>query len=275
TTLDEPWNYTKFRQKPILVLESGIFFPINIKFLHDQVFSELYFKIRHAYPAGDTQIFSFYGRCFEKYIEMMVKEASTVSPLNYIFIPEFSFGKNKSPDVMLRLGNKLLAVEAKAQRVMMNSLFGLKEAIDKDIKRMVIDPLCQIHDCLMELKEIDHRILEGIDEIYLMSVTLGEFPTLLPFERNIHETLKLYFKIPIKAYYHVDIEEFEMIAELISRRRPIFRHLDNKTQLMPDLPFNNYLLRSHLKPRRLDFINNKFDMHVDQIIKTIFDEPVD
>src|SRR5690606_38085076 len=68
-TIDQPWNYTMFRQKPILKLANGNFLPINIQFLNEKVFSELYFKIREAFPDDSTQIISFYGKCFEKYVE--------------------------------------------------------------------------------------------------------------------------------------------------------------------------------------------------------------
>ncbi|MGO4271241.1 hypothetical protein AB4Z22_15575, partial [Paenibacillus sp. TAF58] len=146
-TLHETWNYTKFRQKPILKLENGAFFPINIKYLHEQVFDELYFKIRQAFPERDTQIFSFYGRCFEKYIEILAEEAISNSPLPYVLTKEFSFGSNKSPDVMIKLGNKLLAVEAKAKRLSMDAFIsGSKDAIEKDTSRMVIEPILQLHN---------------------------------------------------------------------------------------------------------------------------------
>ncbi|NOU72533.1 hypothetical protein GC098_14035 [Paenibacillus sp. LMG 31458] len=275
-TLDETWNYTKFRQKPILKLENGTFFPINIKYLYEQVFDELYFKIRQAYPGSSTQIFSFYGRCFEKYIEILAQEAIDSSPLPYTMIKEFSFGSNKSPDVMIRLGSKLLAVEAKAKRLSMDAFIsGSKEAIEKDTHRLVIDPILQLHNCVKELKERGHEALHGIDEIYLMSATLGEFPTLSPFEEDIRLSVEKGFELPIKAYYHVDIEEFEMFVEIISRKnaKPLFKYLDNKKKHSNHLPFKNFLISSSLKPKRLRYIAKKFKKHIDEISGIIFNNP--
>ncbi|WP_197477126.1 hypothetical protein [Paenibacillus glucanolyticus] len=65
----------------------------------------------------------------------------------------------------------------------MNSMFVSKESIENDTARMVIQPLTQLHDRLKELKEMNHDILQGVDEIYLMAVTLGEFPTSTPLRR--------------------------------------------------------------------------------------------
>lgn len=275
-TLHEPWNYTKFRQKPFLKLENGAFFPINIKYLYEQVFDELYFKIRQSFPGNSTQIFSFYGRCFEIYIEILAQKAIDSSPLPYRLIKEFSFGSKKSPDVMIRLGNKLLAVEAKAKRLSMDAfILGSKDAIEKDTDRMVIEPIVQLHNRLKELKEIDHEALHGINEIYLLSVTLGGFPTLTPFEEDIRLSVEKSFEIPIKAYYHADIEEFEMLSEIISRKnaKPIFQYLDNKKKYADNVPLKNFLFSSHLKPRRLKYIAEKFNRHIDEISGIIFNEP--
>lgn len=63
-----------------------------------------------------------------------------------------------------------------------------------------------------------------------------------------------------------------MLTELISQWKSIFRHLDNKTQLMPDLPLKNFLLRSNLRLRSLDYSVEKFGKHLDEILNIIFDK---
>ncbi|MGO4540361.1 hypothetical protein [Paenibacillus sp. 2TAB19] len=268
STLNEPWNYTLFRQRPILTLTDGSFMPISLVFLFETVFSELYFKIRHSFPSENTQVISFFGRCFERYIETIATQAVNLSTLPYEYIKEFHFGKRRSPDAMIRLGNKLLVIEAKVRRLSMDSLINpTKESIDKDINRMVITPLKQLHNCLMELKNIDHPVLKGVDEIHLMSVTYGAFPSLPPFEEEINNSLIEHFEIPVRGHYHLDIEEFELLAELMSRRNaaPVFKYLDNKTRLMKNMSFKNFLFSSNLRPRIFGPIKHKLDIILNEI----------
>ncbi|MGO4275155.1 hypothetical protein AB4Z22_35875, partial [Paenibacillus sp. TAF58] len=132
-----------------------------------------------------------------------------------------------------------------------------------------------LHNRIKELKERGHEALQGIDEIYLMSVTFGEFPTLTPFEEEIRLIVEKSFEIPIKAYYHVDIEEFEMFAEIFSRKsaKPLFKYLDNKKKHSNHLPFKNFLFSSSLKPKRLGYIAKKFKKHIDEISGIIFNDP--
>ncbi|MEF2247947.1 hypothetical protein [Paenibacillus sp. IITD108] len=268
STIHEPWNYTIFRQKPILSLNNGSFMPINFMFLCETVFSELYFKIRHAYPNENTQILSFFGRCFERYVESIAIQAVNISNLPYEYIKEFQFGGKRSPDAMIRLGNKLLIIEAKVRRLSMDSLINpSQQVIDKDINRMVVTPLKQLHNCLLELKKIGHPVLDDVDDIYLMSVTYGSFPSLPPFEEEIDNNLQSHFKIPIKGHYHLDIEEFELLAEVMSRKhaKPVFKYLDNKKKLMSKMSFKNFLFSSNLRPRIFGPIKEKLDETLNEI----------
>ncbi|MGI8383184.1 hypothetical protein [Robertmurraya sp. P23] len=275
-TLKEPWEFTKFRQKPLLKLNDGRFLPISVDLLHEQIFNELYFKIRHAFPGKSTQVISFFGRCFEKYMEVITEFAVKESTLDYKFIPEFSYGlKNskRSPDIIIKLGNKLLAIEAKVHRLKMDSIIGnSNDAIDTDIHRMAISPINQLSKRVKELIDINHPVIDGADEIYLMSVTFGDFPTLPPFEKEIKEKVEKNFSIPVKGHYHLNIEEYEILCELLSRKNasPIFKYLDN--YLKVDLPFKNFVLKSHLHPKRLKYIKEKFDQQTYELTHFLFEE---
>lgn len=264
SSLNEPWNYSLFRRKPLLLLDNGNYYPVSTKLLDDAIFDQLYFKIRDAFPRNSTQVLSFYGKVFEKYIETLTIEAvKKKNGLNYQLIEEFKFkakhkGEKKSPDVLIRLGDTLFAVEAKAYRLKMDSMFGVKNTIDNDTKRMAVDPIVQLNKRLEQLSSIDHSSIKGVNQIYLMSVTLGQFPSLYPFEEKISESIPKY-NLPIKSRFHLDIEEYEMLMELISRKsaKPLSHYLDNKTRLAPNMPFKNFLIDSSLRPRRMDYLTDK------------------
>lgn len=275
-TIDQPWDYTKFRQKPILKLASGYFFPINLEFLYEKVFSELYFKIRSAFPPNNTQIISFYGKCFEKYVENITKSAVNDSRIPYKFFPEFGYNYNnkskRSPDALVRLGNSLLAIEAKVYRLKMDSLIGGIDSsgvIEDDIERMAINPIKQLQDRAKELIDRNHEVFNGVEKLYFISVTFGNFPTLKLFEMKINEELKQYFTIPVEYHFHLDIEEFELLMELISRpnARPVFRYLETKNKIdsMKYTPFKNFLLKGKYRTKRSKYVREQLDSVLEEI----------
>ncbi|MFX3643355.1 MAG: hypothetical protein ACE3L7_32685 [Candidatus Pristimantibacillus sp.] len=271
SSLNEPWNYKLFRRKPLLLSDTGTYCPVSTKLLDDAIFDQLYFKIRDAFPSDSTQVLSFYGKVFEKYIETITMEAvKKKNGLNYQIIKEFKFkakhkGEKRSPDVLIRLGDTLFAVEAKAHRLRMDSMFGVKNTIDKDIQRMTIEPIIQLNKRLEQLSSIEHPSIEGVNQIYLLSVTWGHFPTLNPFEKKISESMPK-FNLPIKGRFHLDIEEYEMLMQLISRKssKPLSHYLDNKTKLAPNMPFKNFLIDSSLRPRRMEYLTEKLRNEVNR-----------
>jgi hypothetical protein len=138
-TINEPWDFSKFRQKPLIKLDGGHYFPISMRFLEEQMFDEFFYKVRHSFSSQDTQIISFIGRCFEVYVDKITKKACEASNVPYTVISEFTYNKGKrSPDVMIKLGNRLLAVEVKNYRLSMNSVISENhKSIDTDIEKMI------------------------------------------------------------------------------------------------------------------------------------------
>ncbi len=69
----------------------------------------------------------------------------------------------------------------------------------------------------------------------------------------------------------MDVEEFEMMCELLSRKNssPIFKYLDNHSIIKTS--FRNYMFQSHLHPRRLKFIDEKFEKQTNDMIRVLFD----
>lgn len=253
-TLDSTWDFSLFKQKPLFIIDNKNIMPISLKVLYEQVFIGLFHKIRQCYDENDKRFLSFFGRPFEKYIERVTANSISLSKLPFVIIPEFNYGKDsskRSPDMMVRLGDKLLAVEAKSHRMTIRSQIEMNpDGIERDINKMIIKPIKQVHDKVKELMENKHSQLVGVKEVYLMVVNLGDFPSLPPIEAQIAENLKKYFKIPIKSYFHLSVEEYEMLCYL-SEKKQIFKVLDNKSRLAPDLDFKNFLYRSSLAMRSL------------------------
>lgn len=273
--IDSIWNFQKFREKPLLFVNDKQYLPISLKLLYEQLFTGLFHKIRHIYPINNKSFLDFYGMPFQKYTESIICNSIQKSKLKYTLIPEFRYLKTKdSPDIMIRLGNKLLAIEVKSYRLRLPSITDAdKTMIDQDTRKMIIKPLEQVHDRIKELIEIEHKALQDIDDIYLMVVTQGQFPTLEPYEKKIESQLNKHFKIPIKGWYHLDIEEFELLCSLLERRRPIFRVLDNKNKQDNIYePFKNFVFDNNYHLRKNKFIEENFSKITNEMQFTLFDK---
>jgi hypothetical protein len=261
TSVDNSWNFQLFKEKPLIKLNNGFYLPFSLRFLHEQVYSQLFFKIRECFPKEDGQIISFIGRCFEKYVEVITEEALKVPYIKYKTIPEFRFKNDRSPDYMVRLGGKLLAVEAKNRRLKLDSIINRNpETINSDVKNMIEEPILQLHKCLKKLIERKHQSVMDIEEVYLLVVTQGSISTLPNFMKDIENHVYEEFEMPIKAIYHFDIEEYEYLLGIVGKKgaKPIFRILDDKTNLAPYVSFRNYLYMKSYTNKRLAFIGDKF-----------------
>jgi len=274
--IDKPWNFMKFKEKPLIALNETSYLPINIKLLHQHFFEGLFHKIRHIYPQNDKSFLDFYGKPFEKYAQNLLDISATNSTLNYSITPEFEYVYKKntldSPDIFLKLGNKLLVIEVKSYRLRLQSIIESDiNTINKDMEKMIIKPLKQAHDRINELIKINHNVMNGIDEVYLMVVTQGHFPTLAPFERQIRHELNSHFSIPIKDYYHLDIEEFEMLCSLIERKRPIFKVLNNKSLYHnQNTSFKNFAFENSYFPKSNKYLSDKFLDVAKEIQRIVF-----
>ncbi|WKL00884.1 nuclease-related domain-containing protein [Paenibacillus amylolyticus] len=188
--IENSWNYQLFKEKPLIKLDNGFYLPFSVNLLRQQMFSQLFFKIRECFPKDNEQIISFIGRCFEKYVEIITEEAVSLSNIDYKAIPEFTFGHNKSPDYMLRLGKKLLAVEVKNRRLKLDSIINKNhETIHSDMGNMIESPILQLSRCIKKLIEKNHPSVEGIEEIYLAVVTQGSIATLPNFMKDIEDNV--------------------------------------------------------------------------------------
>ncbi|WP_145047838.1 nuclease-related domain-containing protein [Paenibacillus xylanexedens] len=267
--IENSWNYQLFKEKPLIKLDNGYYLPFSLKLLRQQIFSQFFFKIRECFPRDNEQIISFIGRCFEKYVDLITDEALSLSHIDYKPIPEFTFGNNRSPDYMIRLGKKLLAVEVKNRRLKLDSIINRnQETIHSDMKNMIESPILQVYKCVKKLIERNHSSVAGIEEIYLVVVTQGSIATLPNFMKDIEERVFEGVEIPVKSIHHFDIQEYENMLAIIGKRgaRPIFRILDNKTKLAPYISFNNYLYKSFYSKKRLPLINQKFNQYTDEFL---------
>ncbi|MDA2180096.1 NERD domain-containing protein [Bacillus cereus] len=275
--LDSTWNFIEFSKKPFLQVDESRFLPFSMKLVYEQLFVNLFHKVRHCYDEADRSFLDFYGKPFEKYVQRIAEHASSQSKLPYKFIDEFRYGKDMSkhsPDILIRLENKLLAIEVKSYRLTLPSITQADtKSIKRDTNRMIIAPIKQLHARIKELQQENHCSVDGVNEIYLMVVTQGHYPTMEFYETEIEKEIMNSMSIPIKGYYHVDIEEFESICQVIERRRPIFRVLDNKYRIENRYQsFKTFFICNGYHLKRSRIFSEKFDQYIDEIGTLFFED---
>ncbi len=261
-SLENPWDFRLFREKPFYQQEKSLIIPVSLHYLSDQLFSSLYWKIRRCYSKQDTNFIRFFGRPYEIYIQKLLAEASNNSRTKYTIVPEFTYsnGQNRSPDGMLILGQKLLVIEGKAKGVSeLSAIDGDPNAVEKDFAKLVADPYNQVVRRLVEIANDPKSptALHTIKEVYIIVVNQNDFPHIPPFEERIRANIAEEDRINISYYSHFDIEEFEHLCYLIGRpvKKQIFRILDNHHKFYPDLSFKNFLFGAHLPVKRPEYLN--------------------
>jgi hypothetical protein len=165
--IESPWNFLEFYTKPLLRIYKSWFLPFSLKLLYEQLFTGLFHKVRSIYPENNRQFMIFYGRPFEKYAQRLAENSVNVTKLPYKFFSEFSYKYKKnnvySPDIMVRLGGKLLGIEIKSYRLRIQSIIKPDvDSINDDLTKLIISPLKQLNKRIEELKVIGHDSVVGV-----------------------------------------------------------------------------------------------------------------
>ncbi|QAS52353.1 hypothetical protein [Halobacillus litoralis] len=260
-TIHNPWDFSLFQIKPLFKYSNECYFPVCTPFLEDKVYESFFFKVRQMY--NDDKILGFLGRPFEEYAALLGEESVNQSKLgHYEFIEEFNYGENnskKSPDVMIKLGNKLAVFEVKNRRVRAASfLQGDEVTIKKDFNKMNIEPVQQAFKSITEIIETTvSNKLESIEEVYIFSVTTNKCRSLGSFENFVKDKLKDVRESDlIKGFVNLDIEEFEALCYLISKKRSIF-NIVNEFFDNPLTSFKDFLYQRNFPMKRPKFIDKR------------------
>jgi hypothetical protein len=271
--LHEDWDFTLFWQKPFLTIDGQTAIPLFYRTIYSNFFISLKIKIERCYTGQAKKKFqTFWGKPFEQYLAQLL-DASIREKSAGTLIKEFEYTGKKSPDALVRFGKRrLLAFESKAMYMRKDSIFYSKiEPIKEEIDRLVIDPLCQLHERLTELTPPNKWVdLTLIKDVYLFAVSMSGIPTNPPLERKILMRLKPDLTLPlVRGYYYLSIEDLELLCSLIEnppKGRSIFNLLDKITQ--SGLTFHNYILSTY-KIRRPRLIDEKHKEIFKQITETI------
>lgn len=268
--INHPWDFSLFQIKPLFNYDGKNFIPICIPFLEDEVYEAFFFKVRKMYD--NDKILGFLGRPFEEYVALAGRQSVKDSKVPYQYIEEFAYGENnskQSPDVMIRLGKKLAVFEVKNRRVRAAAfLQGDELSIKKDLDRTFIEPVKQAFTSISEIltTEISHK-LSGVEEVYIFSVTNNKCNNLGFYDDYVNEKLEQVNNSEIvKGCISLDIEEYEALCYLVSKKRPIFNIVDEFLK-KPLISFKNFLYHRNFPMRKPKFLEQRIFSAFDDVLE--------
>ena len=217
----------------------GNYISISDITLRNAFFEKLFWLIRWSYPVEDSRAMAFFGRLFEKYIQVITENAA--KPSQYSYIPEFEYTVNKkSSDAYIRKDNCVLAIEAKGFSVLLNCMIK-NESIDRNNKKLFVDPILQADQCLDAILDSDDRFM-GVDGVYVISVTMDNINAVPEYYEEVYKQIEANKKCAkTKYYFNLSIEEFEMLMVLMERSEDIFTLLKEYFSNTVLKPFSSFL----------------------------------
>lgn len=273
-TRDKDLDFSLFQEKPMYKLDNNIYVPITRKFIDDQTFNSLIYKIRQLYPKDDDKFWVILGKMFEKYVNYIVSE--TCKDLKYKFkiIPEFKYGlkkaKKDSSDLYIIDHNNVCVIELKSARPL-NSIYQYNndDELEKSIEKVIKKPIRQAIERTNEIVDSNACTELSLDKnYYFIAITLKNFPVHFTDYSEFRIIIEN-SKIKIKKINNLCIEEFELLCGAIGQgNHNIFYFLEEYSEKMSSYcSFKNYI-NSYVKGCSKKFFN-ELEIDVNKFIDRI------
>lgn len=223
------WNFEPLYRTPFTKI-GDLQFVFSGTTIVYQMWEGLYWDIRFSIGDDGETFMTRFGKPFEHYIQEITRAAAknTEEKYSVLFQNEFLYmykGESKaSSDCYLRIGNVLIAVEAKAKSPHSDTLTGVsRKAINTEVNELMADPVIQVLTRLNEINSDDNNIPEetlkffcGVEQTIILSVSMekvqpiGEL--LFDFDAQVKEHLS---HTNVVCYHNISVEEYEVVCNLI------------------------------------------------------------
>lgn len=247
-TRDKDLDFSLFQEKPMYKLDNNIYVPITRKFIDDQSFNSLIYKIRQLYPKGDDKFWVMLGKMFEKYVNYIVNETCKNIKYKFKIISEFKYGlkkaKKDSSDLYIVDHNNVCVIELKSARPL-NSIYHynneneLEASIEKVIKKPIKQAIERTNEIVVSNENTE---LSSDKNYYFLAITLKNFPIHFTDYSEFRPIIEN-SKIKIKKINNLSIEEFELLCGAIGQENHnIFYFLEEYAEKMSSYcSFKNYI----------------------------------
>ena len=224
--IDQIWNFELFYRFPFIQIGKHqiAFSETTIVY---QMWEGLYWDVRFAFEDDGEHFMAQFGHPFEHYVQEIIGNAAENSKGNVLFQNEFLYkykGFNKaSTDCYIRIDNTLIAFEVKAKSPHSSTLTGVdREAIEKELDDIMIMPVKQALDRLMEIYSDNNDLTEDvvnffkdIEQVIIISVSMEKVQPIGELLYKSDQALKELAETNVVAYHNINIEECEVICNLI------------------------------------------------------------
>lgn len=241
------WDFSKFMEHPILNLPNGFFTSICDRTLINALYEKLFWHIRECYPIESKKFNDFIGRPFEKYLQLITKQA-ILNNSNYKYLDEFKYAthsstNNASSDAYIIKGNQMIIVEAKSFTPLFDSInYCDDKSITKSLNKLFIHPVLQADKANMMILSSDKKaIFENIEDIVIISVTVDSIQAVPKYINKAIEEIQLQKKLPmLSCYLNFSICEYEFLLSMIESGIDIFQVIHNYCKQSTLQPFFTY-----------------------------------
>jgi len=148
SNLGSYFDFTCFRQTPLVSLDDGIYVPVDTRFLVERITSGIYWDIFDSLSGNEKYRFtSYFGILLQKYLEELFRRAypESQTTANRVFY-DVQYDGERSSDVMLFYGEEAVFIEVVVGRLRMEEtmITGDLVAFKEDISIKVVDAAKQI-----------------------------------------------------------------------------------------------------------------------------------
>jgi hypothetical protein len=238
--LGDYFDFTLFRQKPLIELDDNIYVPTNVRFLVERITSSVYWDICDNLKPPD-KFMSFFGEVLQKYVEQLFKRifpesAATTSRAFYDCHYNTSKGEQRASDVIVFYPNEAVLVEVIVGRLRMEQTIttGDINKFQEDITSKVVDAARQLDRVIRDFKSETLRLPDwhpaDMKQYYPVIVTESPLPLFAPTYEEVRRLVK-----NEKYLITSDIADLEIInVGDMERIEPLLGSGETLTSLLKD-----------------------------------------
>jgi len=254
-----PWDYNTLYERPIIKFQEKFFVPVF------PMFPTVLFYSFHFDIWEDKEYREKYNEIRGKWLEEKTYQIlRNVFPKNEIYLnPEYPNGKEFS-DVLILHDRNILIIQCKSKKLTYEARIGSSlDKLKEDLKQSVKDSFNQALKAKKYLNETDYPVvvlknnkkikidMHQVDNnnIFLISVTLGQYANITTRLANINPTLELFSSNEYP--WSVCLFDLEIIAELLKQPFYFIHYLIKRLNIEK----TNF----HLEADEIDLLGYYFD----------------
>jgi hypothetical protein len=248
------FDFTFFRQNPLISMGDGIYIPVDTRFLIERITSGIYWDIFDSLSGAEKDKFaSYFGILFQKYLEELFCRAypESKTTAKRVFY-DVMYNGERSSDVMIFYEEQAVFIEIVVGRLRMEqtTITGDFDAFKEDIQTKIVDAAKQIDrvikDFIIGKLSLPDSSPANIKRYFPVVITVSPLPVFLRTYDEVRSMVSDagYLTSPNIAELEItNAGEMEMVESLLEAGHTLVRILERKTQdaFYKKIPLWHYL----------------------------------